>query len=85
MHSLTVVRDINEPCHEKMCLMTYVNNKGADQPARPHSLISYFVVCCLDSTMHVYAKSKVSVAEQASLCHTWLQIPDRFSHDMAQI
>ena len=25
------------------------NNKGADLPAHPHSLISAFVVCCLDS------------------------------------
>ena len=28
--------------------MTYANNKGADQPAHPHSLISTFVVRCLD-------------------------------------
>ena len=33
----------------KMCLMSYANNKGADQPAHPHSLISAFVVRCLDS------------------------------------
>ena len=38
-----------EPRHEKTCLMSYVNNKGADQPAYPHSLISTFVVHCLDS------------------------------------
>ena len=25
------------------CLMLYANNKGADQPAHPHSLISTFV------------------------------------------
>ena len=29
-------------CHEKMCLMSYANNKGADQPAHPRSLISAF-------------------------------------------
>ena len=29
--------------------MPYTNNKGADQPVHPHSLISAFVVCCLDS------------------------------------
>ena len=34
---------IYEPGHEKMCLMPYVNNKGADQPAHPRSLISAFV------------------------------------------
>ena len=38
-----------EPGHEKMCLMSYGNNKGADQPAHPRSLISAFVVRCLDS------------------------------------
>ena len=34
----------NDPGHEKMCLMSYANNKGADQPAHPRSLISAFVV-----------------------------------------
>ena len=29
--------------------MPYANNKGADQPVHPHSLISAFVVRCLDS------------------------------------
>ena len=38
-----------------MCLMTYVNNKGADQPAHPHSLISTFVVHCLDSMRCILA------------------------------
>ena len=38
-----------EPGHEKMCLMSYANNKGADQPAHSRSLISAFVVRCLDS------------------------------------
>ena len=40
-----------EPGHEKMCLMSYANNKGADQTAHPRSLISAFVVRCLDSTI----------------------------------
>ena len=34
------------PGHAKMCLMPYANNKGADQPARPRSLISTFIVRC---------------------------------------
>ena len=38
-----------EPDHEKMCLMSYAYNKGADQPAHPHSVISAFIVRCLDS------------------------------------
>ena len=32
-----------------MCLMPYANNKGVDQPAHPRSLISAFIVRCLDS------------------------------------
>ena len=48
------------PSHAKMCLMPYANNKGADQPARPRSLISTFVVRCLDSMICVLAISKVS-------------------------
>ena len=31
--------------------MPYANNKDADQPAHPHSLISAFVVRCLDSNL----------------------------------
>ena len=38
-----------EPGHEKMYLISYANNKGEDQPAHPRSLISAFVVRCLDS------------------------------------
>ena len=37
------------PGHAKMCPMTYANNKGADQPAHPHSLFSTIVVRYLDS------------------------------------
>ena len=33
-----------EPGLEKMCPTPYANNKGADQPAHPRSLISAFVV-----------------------------------------
>ena len=50
----------NEPDHEKMCLMSYVNNKGADQPAHPHSLISAFVVRCLDSIISLDSIAKIS-------------------------
>ena len=42
-----------EPGHEKMCLKSYANNKGADQFAHPRSLISAFVVCCLDSIIYL--------------------------------
>ena len=42
------------PGHAKTCLMPYANNKGADQPAHPRSLISTFVVRCLDSMYTCY-------------------------------
>ena len=57
-----------EPCHEKTSLMAYANNKGADQPVHPHSLIITFVVRCLDSIIPILVKPKIlrlfSVAEQ---------------------
>ena len=57
--------------------MTYANNKGGDQPAHLCSLISTFVVHCLDSIIPQVSISKISslylasVAAQASLCLTW--------------
>ena len=65
------------PGHAKMCLMAYANNKGTDKPAHPRSLISTFIVRCLDSMISILAISKVSrfllasVAEQAGLNLTW--------------
>ena len=70
--------------------MLYANNKGADQPAHPRSLISTFVVHCLDSVVSLVSVNKIpslmiaSVAEQASLSQTWSETPeDMFSHDEA--
>ena len=81
-----------EPGHEKTCLMSYVNNKGADQPAHLRSLISAFVVRCLDSVMSLVSVIKISslmpasVAEQASLSLKWSETPeDIFSHDKAHV
>ena len=45
------------PGHAKTCLMPYANDKGADQPTHPCSLI---VVRCLDSMIYILAISKVS-------------------------
>ena len=48
-------------------------NKGADQPARPLSLINAFVICLLESIIFILATSEisnlkvVSVAEQTGL------------------
>ena len=75
-----------------MCIMPYANNKGADQPAHPRSLISAFVVCSLDSLIPPVSISKISspniasVAEQAGLSLTWSETPeDTFFHDEAQL
>ena len=83
---------ICEPGHEKMCLMLYANNKGADQPAHPHSLISAFIVRCLDSVMSLVSVTKISnlilasVIEQASLSLIWSETPeDTFSHGVAHV
>ena len=72
--------------------MSYANNKGADQPAHPRSLISTFVIRCSDSMICMLAISKVSrfqlvsVAEQAGLNLTWSKISeDIFSCDVAHI
>ena len=85
-------KPINEPGHEKTCLMSYAHNKDADQAVHPRSLISAFVVRCLDSVMPLVSVTKLSslvlasVAEQASLSLTWSETPeDTFSHDEAQI
>ena len=49
-----------EPGHEKMCLMSYANNKGADQPAHSRSLISAVVVRCLDSIISLDSIAEIS-------------------------
>ena len=65
---------VHELGHKKMCLISNANNKGADQPAHPRSLISAFVVRCLDiiisldSTAEIPRLERTSVAAQAGLC-----------------
>ena len=62
-------------------VLPYANNKGADQPAHPRSLISAFVVRCLDSIIPLVSISEISslylasVAAQAGLSLTWSQTP----------
>ena len=72
--------------------MPYANNKGTDQPVHPHSLISAFVVHCLDSIIPLISISEISslylasVAERAGLSLTWVANAEhRFSRDMAQL
>ena len=61
--------------------MPYANNKGADQPAHSRSLISVFVVRCLDSKIALVSISEISslclasLAAQAGLCLTRSQTP----------
>ena len=55
-----ILKDTYEPGHEKMCLMSYANNKGADQPAHLRSLISAFVVHCLDSIISLDSIAEIS-------------------------
>ena len=84
----------NEPCHEKTRLMQYVNDKATDQPAHLCSLISAFVVRCLDSIIHILAKSKhfktlASLCSWAGRFESYMYLvanpENRFSCDVAQI
>ena len=61
--------------------MPYANNKGADQPSHPRSLISNFVFRCLDSIISLVSTSEISslylafVAAQAGSSLTWSKTP----------
>ena len=61
-------------------LLTYANNKVADQPAHPRSLISDFVIRCLHSIIpqvisEISSLYLASLAVQAGLCLTCSQTP----------
>ena len=84
--------NLTEPDHEKMCLKSYANNKDADQPAHPRSLISAFVVRCLDSIISLDSIAEISrillasVAAQTGLCLASSETPeDTFSRGAAQL
>ena len=72
--------------------MPYANNKGADQPSHPRSLISAFVVRSLDSihVMILLSISEISslylnsVVAQAGLSTLDANPEDRYSRDEAQ-
>ena len=73
-------------------VLPYANDKGADQPAHPRSLISAFVVRCLDSIIPSVSISEISslylasVAAQAGLSLPWVpNAKDRFSGDEAHM
>ena len=71
-----------ELCHEIICLC-HAHNKGADQPAHSCSLISAFVIHCLDSITTTVAIIQnfntlarfCIVAELAVLSLTWSHNP----------
>ena len=81
--------NIHEPGHEKTCLMSYVNNKGADQTAQPQYNISRYLldsIISLDSIAKISRLKLTSVAEQVSLCLTRSETPeDTFYHAVAHI
>ena len=65
----------------KNLFMPYANSEGADQPAHPRSLISTFVVHCLDSIIPLVSIPQISslypasVTVQASLSLPWSKTP----------
>ena len=61
--------------------MPYTNNKGADQPAHLRSLISAFVVRCLDSIIPLVSIFYIGRCESTLVANP----EDRFSHDEAQL
>ena len=68
--------------------MPYVSdNKGTDQPAYLRSLISTFVVHCLDSIIPLESISKISRLQTVSVAvQAGLSLPkDRFPCDEVQI
>ena len=56
------------PRCEKTCLRRpkFANNKGADQPAHPRSLISAFVIRLLESTISRLDTSEISIFQLVS-------------------
>ena len=59
MCAIEVTCDIWSTSWEKL-FYPYANNKGADQPAHPRSLISTFIVRCLDSIIPLLAIAEIS-------------------------
>ena len=67
--------------------LPYANNKGADQPAHPRSLIGAFVVRCLDSIIPILAKSTISRLIWAGWFESYMveNPEDRFFRDVAPL
>ena len=59
-------------------VLPYANNKGADQPAHPHSLISAFVFAAIIPLLVISENFKPLASfevEQADLSLNWSQAP----------
>ena len=48
--------------------MSYANNEGADQPVHPRSLISAFVLSCLDSIISLDSIAEISRLASRPVC-----------------
>ena len=54
-------------------VMPYANNKGTDHSARPRSLISTFVVCCLDSIISSFCIQNFKLLASFNGCAGWFE------------
>ena len=73
---------------ENLGFFPYANNKGADQPAHPRSLISTFIVHCLESSFYIQNfKPPHSFCGCAGRFVSYLvgNPEDRFSRDEAHL
>ena len=61
MRSLIELSLPSGPRREKTCLRRFENNKGADQPGHPRSLISAFVIRFLESAIFNLATGEISI------------------------
>ena len=51
----------NGPRREETCLQRFANNKDADQPAHPRSLVIAFVIRLLESSIPRLATREISI------------------------
>ena len=81
LNTLLIRSTVNGAMSWENLFLPYANNKGTDQPAHLRSLISAFIIRCLNRIIPLLAISKiykswlVSVAEQAGLSLTWSETP----------